>query len=304
MKTKPTNSLTPSTDESPRLRELVREIGLPLAKLTDVTSLMPEECLKWWSNHGPTLPLGYKAFSRIAELVGLDENDLFSGNYDRDLARKRLLGDHTSLPARYQANQNSFLRTSAHIMRYIILTRGQYFADQILYSLNVSPIIYQNLNSKVNLIYFSDLLATLEKKGFSQAELDTLASVMFLHLKETTLGNSFGAGKSYFEIYKTLADNFSYFDTHFEYKSRFVGKKYVLKTTLPLEEHSLLKESPRNIQRLARYRHILSAWFPYLAGMSPLFPKTEFLRKPDSVEMLYEFDLSSSFSQSKKLFVV
>lgn len=301
MKNKKTS---PTTNESQRLREVIREIGLPLRRLQEVILLKPEDCLAWWSGNDLNLKLGASPFTRLKEMVSIDENQLFTGNYDRNLARKRLLGDFRSLPERYQENQNSFLRTSAHIIRYIVLTRGQYFADQILYSLNISPLIYQDLNARINLTFFADLLEVLEKNQFSQEELDTLASVIFLSLQETSLGQSLSASEDFFDIYETLAKNFDYFDSNFEYKSRFVGKKYILKTVLPLEQHTLLKESPQNIQRLMRYRHILLAWFPYLAGMTPLFPKTEFLKCSDVVEMQYEFDLTPNARRPKKLLVV
>lgn len=293
------------TNESLRLRELVREIGIPLRRLQEVINLKPEECLAWWADEKSSLKIGPQAFSRITEMVGIDENNLFTGSYDKNLARKRLLGDFKSLPERYQENQNSFLRTSAHIVRYIVLTRGQYFADQILYSLNVSPLIYQDLGAqKINLTYFADLLEMLNKNGFTQDELDTLASVIFLSLQETTLGQSFGQSENFHDIYTTLAKNFDYFDTNFEYKSHFVGKKYVLTTTLDLAQHQMLRETPENIRRLMRYRHILLAWFPYLAGLTPLFPKTELVRFNQVVEMQYEFDLASNTKQPTKLLVV
>jgi len=295
----------PSPNESLRLRELIREIGIPLRRLQEVIDLRPEDCLAWWSNESFPLKIGYEPFSRITEMVGIGENQLFTGHYDKDLARKRLLGDHQALPARYQENQNSFIRNSVHIIRYITLTRGQHFADQTLYSLSVSPLLYQELGSqKINLTYFADLLEILQLKGFTQQELDTLASVIFLGLQETKLGKSFGESQNFHDIYTTLAKNFDYFDTNFEYKSAFVGKKYVLKTTLDLGQHAMLKESPENIRRLMRYRHILLAWFPYLAGMTPLFPKTELLRFSDVVEMQYEFDLAPNPTQPSKLLVV
>lgn len=302
---KETKNKNLSTNESVRLRELIREIGIPLRRLQDVINMRPQDCLTWWSDENSKLKIGHEPFSRITEMVGIDENKLFIGDYDRDLARKRLLGDFNSLPIRYQDNQNSFLRTSSHIIRYIILTRGQYFADQILYSLNVSPLIYQDLGTqRINLTYFADLLETLSERGFSQHELDTLASVIFLSLQETTLGQSFGKSEDFHDIYTTLAQNFDYFDTNFEYKSDFVGKKYVLKTTLDLSQHEMLRQTPKNIRRLMRYRHILLAWFPYLAGLTPLFPKTELLRFNEVVEMQYEFDLTSKPKPTAKLLVV
>lgn len=300
------NTKTPKkTNESKRLREVISEIGLPLRRLQDVILLKPEECLAWWSNKDSDQQIHQSAFSRLKEIVAIDESLLFNGDYDRELARKRIMGDYLSLPDRYEDNKNSFLRTSAHIIRYIVLTRGQFFADQVLYSLNVSPLIYNNLDIRINLTYFADLLEALAQHGFQQEELDTLASVIFLSLQETKLGQSFKESENLFDIYKTLATNFDYFDSNFEYKSRFVGKKYILKTTLPLDQHPSLKGSPQKIKRLMRYRRLLSAWFPYLGGMAPLFPKTEIVRfSTDVVETQYEFDLKIHPMQPKKLLVV
>lgn len=296
---------TTTTNEALRLRELIREIGIPLRRLQEVINMKPQDCLTWWSDANSNLKVGQESFSRITEMVGIDENKLFMGTYDRQLARKRLLGDFKALPERYQENQNSFLRTSAHIIRYIVLTRGQYFADQILYSMSISPLIYQDLGGqKINLTYFADLLDVLAQRGFTQDELDTLASVIFLSLQETKLGQSFGKSETVHDIYSTLAQNFDYFDTNFEYKSKFVGKKYVLTTTLDLGQHEMLKDTPASVRRLMRYRHILLAWFPYLAGLTPVFPKTELLRFNEVVEMQYEFDLESNSKRPTKLLVV
>jgi len=128
--------------------------------------------------------------------------------------------------------------------------------------------------------------------------------VIFLSLKETALGQNFIQSENAFDIYATLSKNYDYFDSNFEYKSEFAGKKYVLKTILPLDHHQLLKQSPASIQRLMRYRHILLAWFPYLAGMRPLFPKTELVEDSGVLEARYEFDLSKSIKQPSKFQVV
>ena len=295
---------TTNQNESLRLRELIRELGLPLRRLQDVIAMKPEDCLTWWSDESSSIKFGSEPFTRLMQMVGIDENKLFMGNYDQALARRRLLGDFKSLPDRYQENQNSYLRTSAHIIRYIVLTRGQAFADQVLYSMSVSPLIYDDVSVKINLTYFADLLETLAQKGFTQEELDTLASVIFLSLQGTALGETFSVSENHFDVYKTLAKNFDYFDTNFDYKSQFVGKKYILKTTLPLDEHSFLKGDKEKVMRLMRYRRILSAWFPYLAGMTPLFPKAELVRfSGNIVEMKYEFDLSIKPNPTKLLVV-
>lgn len=293
------------TNESLRLRELVREIGLPLRRLPDVIDMKHEDCLAWWSNETSSVKIDHKPFARITEMVAIDENQLFTGNYDKNLARRRLIGDYQALPERYLENQNSFVRTSEHIIRYIVLTRGQHFADQILYSLNISPLIYQLSNDqKINLTYFADLLEKLSQYGFSQDELDTLASVIYLSMKETKLGKLISTSESFHDVYSTLAKNFDYFDTNFEYKSQFSGKKYYLTTTLDLNQHKMLKDSPERVLRLMRYRHILLAWFPYLAGLTPLFAKTELDCSTNTVEMHYELDLSPNPKRPSTLLVV
>lgn len=286
------NNERTDTDESTRLREVIREIGMPLRKLPDIISMNFEDSLSWWSNEATPLQNSVSPFTQITSMIGIDENQLFMGTYDRDLARKRMLGDYASLPQRYLESQYSFLITSDHIIRYMTLTRGQYFTDQVLYSLNVSPLIYSDLTAKINLTYFADLLEILTKRGFTQKEMDTLASVMFLSLRKTALGKSFERAEDMNDIYSTLAKNYDCFDSNFEYKSEFVGKKYILKTVMHLNPHEQLKSNPASLKRLMRYRHILLAWFPYLAGMSPLFPKAELESYSDVVEMKYEFDLS------------
>lgn len=280
----------PSQIESVRLKELLREVGVPIRQLPEILSLSAEECLQWWSGR---LDLRVKPahFGRLSHLLSIDENALFNGGYDKHLARSRLFSDKLILPERYEENKNSFVRASAHIIRYITLTRGQWFADQVLVELNVSPLIYQNVDMRINLTYFADLLEILERRGFTPAEMDTLSSVMFLSLRETALGRQFAGGTNYEEAYRVIANNFHLFDSNFECQSRFVGKKYLLKTTLPLQGHQAVGRDAMAQRRLLRYRHLALAWIPYLAGLTPLFPSSELTLGRDTVVAQYEFEL-------------
>jgi hypothetical protein len=289
--------------DAERFRELIHELGLPLKQLPSILGLKNAECLAWWAQK-LDVKITDQHFARFSQLIAINENELYLGTYDRDLAKRRVFGEYTSLPARYEDNKNSFVRTSAHIIRYITLTRGSWFADQVVSSLNVSPLIYKDLGTQINLTYFADLLETLANIGFSQDELDTLASVNFLTLGGSALGQKFKQAENYHDIYKTLAENFHHFDSNFEYKSEFVGRKYKLKTTLPLTDHEALKKDPEAIERLMRYRHILLAWFPYLGGMAPLFPKAEMNFKSQTVQMVYEIDLSAEPKRPMNLHVV
>lgn len=286
-----------------RLRELIGELGLPLKCLPDILELSSENCLSWWSQK-KSIPLKLEHFQRLESLVGISENSLRSGVYDLELARKRVSDNSLILPERYCTNQNSFLRTSFHIIKYLILTRGQSFADQILYNMNVSPLIYSNLDTKVNLTYFMDLLDTLSKAGLSNLEMDSLSSVMFLSMHETKIGQIIGQGNNAHDVYSLLSKNFEYFDTNFEYKSKFIGNSYILETELPLSKHTILAQAHESTLRLMRYRQILLAWFPYLTGGTPIFPSTSLEIKSDRILASYSFNLSNSIKPQVQLQLV
>ena len=116
------NDMNFNTDAE-RFRELIHELGLPLKQLPSILGLKHEECLEWWAQR-LDVKITEKHFARFAQLIAINENELYLGTYDRDLAKRRVFGEYTALPARYEENKNSFVRTSAHIIRYITLTRG------------------------------------------------------------------------------------------------------------------------------------------------------------------------------------
>lgn len=287
-----------------RFRELISETGLPLRFLPDLLSLKAEKCLSWWAHTEEPNLVRESHFCRLSNFLGMNEHELYLGGYDKKLARKRVLGDSKSLPERYQVNQHSFIRTSAHIIEYLKLTRGQAWVDQILASLNMPLRAYENPDMKINLTYFADLLSALAKNGFSQNELDTLSSVIFLGLKKTELGKKLSMSESSHDVYKTLADSYHYFDSNFEYKSSFIGKKYILKTTLPLDQHSLLVENPEDVARLMRYRHILLAWFPYLAGLPPVFSSVDSQLSKGILRNEYVFEMKPRFMLQQNLYLL
>lgn len=282
---------TPSPLEL-RLRQLIEELGLPLKRLPDFFELSALEALQWWSGNLVFSP-NEKHFLKLSSSLGINESDLFRGNYDRKLAKERVHGRLDSLPERYLKNQNSFVRTSEHIYKYLKLTRGELFTSQVYSELNVTSEMYAQTDLKINLTFFADLLAKLVEKGLGKEELDTLAAVIFLSLKNRPLGQEIGRSQDHHDAYQILSKNFDYFDNNFECESKFIGKKCILTMTLPLAEHKDLIGEPHKIDLLLRYRMICTAWIPYLAGLTPIFPKSESLSKNDIVRNRYELNLRS-----------
>lgn len=280
---------SPSLIDS-RLRQVIGELGLPLKRLPELFNISALETLQWWNGNMDFIPTE-KHFLKLSNSLGINDSDLFRGNYDLKLAKERAHGKLAALPERYLQNQNSFVRTSEHIYKYLKLTRGEIFTNQVYSELNVTPEMYSQADLKINLTFFADLLAKLVEKGLGKEELDTLAAVIFLSLKNRPLGQEIGLSQDHHDAYQILSKNFAYFDNNFECETKFVGKKCILTMTLPITEHRDLIGEPEKVDLLLRYRMICTAWIPYLAGLTPIFPKSESLSKNDIVRTRYELNL-------------
>ncbi len=265
------------------IRSLILATGLPLNKAPEALGMSSSRFMAWW-NSKIDATASNSELNRLAQYLGISEEQIISGAYDLNLLRSRIFHDPLTLPERYSINQFSYLRTSAHIFRYLVLTRGQHFADRIANKLNVSPLLYQNHDNKISLNYFLDLLDIIESSGFSQSEMDTLPGVLFLGLAESPLFNEFKKSKNYFECYETLAKNLNLFDANFIYKSDVDSCYYRMTTFLAYESHHHFRWTESQMNRLHRYRQLLVGWFPYLCGLPPVIPKVTHRVLPDGIE--------------------
>lgn len=272
--------------KSESIRQLILDTGLPLNKAPDALGMSSSDFLKWWSAKGEikTSNPNLKVF---AQFFGITEEQIINGKYDPNVLRKRLFHDPLTLPEKYSINQFSFVRTSVHIFKYLVISRGQHFADSIAYQLNVSPLIYQNLNNRISLNYFIDLLDILESNGFSQKELDTLSGLLFLGIADSELFTDFKKSANYLECYTTLAKNLDLFDQNFVYHSEIRKDQYIMTALLPFDNHNHFKWVDSKIKKLQRYRQLLLGWFPYLCGLPPLIPQVTYLSKTEGIETRY-----------------
>lgn len=284
MKTSQTNSSLLTASKS--IRQLILDTGLPLNKAPKALGMTSAHFMSWWSSKDQAVESRLN-LTQLSQYLGISEDQIVSRTYDHDLVRTRIFDNPLKLPEKYSMNQFSFIRTSAHIFKYLKLTRGQHFADQIALKLNVSPLLYQNLSNRISLNYFLDLLDILEQKGFSKHELDTLSGVLFLGLTESDLYAEFKKSKNYYDCYNTLAKNLKLFDQNFEYRSDLDENQYRMTTFLPFENHNHFQWEDSKMKKLQRYRQLLLGWFPYLCGLAPLIPKARYEYKSDGIETHY-----------------
>lgn len=251
--------------------KFIKDVGLPFNLGPEALGIKPSEFMKLMS--GQEALVGRPQLVSLSQYLNLNEDSILDGTYDKDLVRTRFLGTPDALPSPYQQNQFSYTRSSAHIPRYLTLTRGQHFSDMILRKLNISPLLYTDLDNQVSINYFIDLLETLAESGLSERELDNLAGVLFLSLENTALGSKFKKAKSYYECYEILSQSSQLFDCNFSYDFDLNRKQVRIESFLDYGKHFHIDWTVAKLNRLIRYRHLLMGWFPYLSKLPPILPE-------------------------------
>lgn len=272
--------------KSEKVRHFIKDVGLPLNQAPEALGVSASDFMSWWAGRNPKL-VKMRQLIQLGQFFNIDENEIISGTYDKDFVRSVLFLGDSALPERYSQNQFSFLRSSAHIVKFLTMTRGQHFSDMIMRKLNISPIIYGDLNNKISLNYFTDLLEVLHQNGLTQSELDNLACVLFLSLGGTQLGEKFKKAKNYYECYEVLANNVHLFDSNFEYSFELDRTKLQITASLDFDKHSHVEWSYGRMERLLRYRQILIGWYSFLSKLPPIFPEVKVEYGLTKIDALY-----------------
>lgn len=272
--------------KSDKVRHFIRDVGLPLNQAPLALGVKASDFMNWWAGDNSKL-IRVSQLVQLGQFLHLDENQILAGTYDKEFVRSVLFSGASALPEKYSQNQFSYLRSSAHIVKFLTMTRGQHFSDMIMRKMNISPVIYANVDNKISLNYFTDLLEVLAQNGFSQDELDHLACVLFLSLEGTPLGNQFKKAKSHYECYEVLASNVHLFDSNFQYTFELDRKQLQIHASLSFDKHAHVQWSFQRMERLLRYRQILIGWYPFLAKLPPQFPVCKITQTANGIDALY-----------------
>jgi len=257
--------------DSEKVRQFIRDVGLPSHVAPKALGLKPSEYMAWMA--GSFIDITLKNIISLGQYLSIDEATIIEGSYDKNLVRSRLFEGIEILPEHYSQNQFSHVRSSAHILKYLALTKGQHYSDMILRKLSISPLLYSNLDNKISINYFMDLLDMLAQNGMSEMEIDNLAGVLFLTISKTSLGRRFQQATTYFECYGILSESSQLFDSNFTYNFDMDRKKVHIESFLSFDKHFHMNWSQTRLQRLIRYRQILMGWFPYLSKLPPILPE-------------------------------
>lgn len=274
-----------------KLREFIKDVGLPLNRASEALGLSPMIFLDWWSGHRSRV-IKKAQLAQLGQYLHINEDTILAGTYDKNFIRSVLFSGDTVIPEKYSQNQFSYLRSSAHIFKFLTLKYGQHFSDMIMRKLNVSPLLYSDLNNRISLNYFMDLLNILAEHGFTQNDLDQLACVMFLSLDQTPqMRADFSSARNYYECYEVVAKTFKNLDSNFRIHVDLDRTQFNITTFLDYDNHSHIDFSKDQIDKILRYRLILSGWFPYLSNLAPIMPEYKVQYTADGIRCDYTFYL-------------
>ncbi len=274
--------------------KLIRDTGLPLKVFSTAASVAPESVLKWWADANGQHTLRDSNLTSFSQYFGFSENHLLSDTYDKRLLRKRFLGKRTDLPEKYEFNARSYLRSSFYILEYLTLMYGRHFSDNLLFEMGVHPLMFQNLDQKINLVFVNDLLNRCKTLGFSESHFYSLAGSLFLSVEADELKSRVAIKPTPEVFFGSLEGIANKFDINFQKNFEVSKNRATIVETLSPEIERFVQTEKINLDFLIFYRKLLYQSSPKLANM-PAFKTT--IKRNDlrgSIQTTYTIEFPSA----------
>lgn len=277
-----------------QLLKFIFKVGIDLDTLVFILNHDSEK-IKSWFTEADNFSINQALLNQLSNFFKITEEQILSGDYNTKTLRFIYFGKKLSLdpPDKYKEYSHSKTRTSAHILKYLSLTRGQHFSDNLIQSFDISPTFFDSLDNNINLLFFIELLEKV-KPILTKKEYDQLGGLLFLGIKNSGLGKEFASKDNYYSCYNTLIQNLSLFDNNFIYKTHLTPERLVFQARLNNETIEPLRIENERLLNITNYRKTLLEWIPYLSQLAPLESKiNKCITQGDSYTE-YEFVLPKS----------
>ncbi len=244
-------------------RKFITNSGIPLSKVASIAEISPESLLQWWNQK---THLDVKKVEAFIQYYGFTVDQMLDESLDISLFRKRFMHQQMALPEVYAANSFSYVRSSAHILRYLRLLYGQKFVDELLIQMQIHPCYFENFENRINLLFFVDLLNTCKKLGFTNKDIQQLSRNLFLSVENTSIHTLFKNCRNYEEVFQAIEASTRFFDDNFEYKFSISKNGFELKCKLNESLTTDFQNYKEKTDALFFYRSKLFGSMPLLCG--------------------------------------
>jgi hypothetical protein len=196
------------------IRSEIVKSSIPLREAAHRASMPSSQFLRWWSSED-TLLSQEQAESFLSS-YGESIPSFVHKEFALSLATDHLYSP-SILPEVYGKNPLSFVSSSRHILSMIELKYGKLVVHNLLSHLQVPFHYFENLQNRIGIKFFEDLLAEYIRFGNSKKEFTALSRALFITIEDNILQSAFPRAKSYEEAFNTVQNSTKYFDENFDY---------------------------------------------------------------------------------------
>ena len=205
-----------TTDLNQGLRRLVDKHGVSLQKLAQKLDVSASDCMRWWVHHESNFPI-----SKIRNLtwaLGATDDDLLNGRISASTVDTGILDFDDKINPKYLTNAFSYTMSSRHIVEYMNLRYGAYYAKGILYRMGVHPDYFRFISNRISITFFEDLLREFIALGNTIEDIQRLSRFIYLTTEEDQAGaRLFRQCHRYAEAWEVVAEATKSFDENFTY---------------------------------------------------------------------------------------
>lgn len=257
------------TDAEKKLRHSILQKRTPLIAIAKTGNVSSTDLLRWW-NKSANLPPTTDFLEIFKSLQVRQSHEEHNTEFIRSPNTISCNDTVIELPARYKDTPLSYISTSKHILEFIRLQFGQEKHLNTLLKLGVRQEYFQNIENKINIKFFEDLLKEYSILCSGKPNLNMLSRALFLTVEESSLSNNFTPTSSYREAYEQIEASLSRFDQNFEYKFQIgqLGAEIITKPSAQLAD--AVKNEKYGSYELYQYRSHLFGNMVNLCGLQPL----------------------------------
>jgi hypothetical protein len=249
-----------------QVRQFVKDSGISLKEFKSLTGLSSSQVMRWFS--GEDHLLKQKHVSNLEAGLCTTLEGLRSKKILNKCFYENFRGERIAVSEQYVEEARSYVRSSSHVVKYLELLFGKERIRCILKEMSVHRAYFDELDNKINILFFVDLLEKCRRLGLSKKELRMVAGAMFLSIEGTESEKLFKKCNSHTEAYLNIKEIVNKFDTNFYYDFN-VGEKEVVMFSEPHESVVSLLEK-RCLDYLFYYRLQIFGSVIKLCGVSDI----------------------------------
>ena len=148
-----------SAETKKQLLKFIFKVGIDLKTLVYILDYDVDKIKAWFTDISDQ-SLNNPMLKQLTSFFQITEDQILLEKYNPKSLRFIYFDNkfENEPPEKYKLHSYSKTRTSAHILKFLSLTRGQHFSDDLIQSFNISPTFFDSLDNEINLVFFIELL--------------------------------------------------------------------------------------------------------------------------------------------------